>query len=81
MTYEEKLKSNADKGADILGDFLNGAPIKDLKIRAASTSVTQYQRFMATKWVFASMGFQIARAISSDIKELKKSVSPPQIPE
>ena len=81
MTYEEKLKKNAAKGADIVGDYLNGAPIKEIKIRASSTSITQYQRFMATKGAFASLGFQIARAISDDRKELKKKVTTPAIPE
>jgi len=80
MKYEKQLKSNAEMAAEIMGDYLKGKKVKPEKVKLSSVAVTQYQRFMATKGVFAHLGFSIARSIAKDREELKGMVEQPKLP-
>ena len=45
--YEEKLKTNAILGTEMVSAILKGAPFDATKAKIASMAITQYQRYRA----------------------------------
>lgn len=74
MSYEDQLKKNAEKGAEIVGKYLNGEIGGSDKIKIASQAITQLCRHQATKGAIDTIKFGIGRSISADAKELRDYV-------
>ena len=72
MDYEQKLRENANLGANILKQFFKGGPYDPVKVKTASIAITQYQRFKATQGANKAIDFQMARVIAKDREELKQ---------
>jgi hypothetical protein len=78
--YEEMLLNNAQISAEIMKKYLKGEISGNEKVRVAHQSITQYQRFMATRGVFDTLKVQIGSLITKDQKELKEHIKR-QLPE
>jgi predicted metal-dependent HD superfamily phosphohydrolase len=80
MSYEDQLKKNAEKGAELVGKYLDGTVAGSDKIKIASQAITQLCRHQATKGAIDTIKFGIGRSISADAKELRDYVKN-QMPE
>jgi hypothetical protein len=74
MSYEQRLQSNAEKAAKIVGEYLDGTRDGTDKVKFASVSITQYQRHKATKGAIDAIKLAVGRSISEDVKELKEYI-------
>jgi len=80
MTFEEQLRKNAEKGAEIVGQYLEGKVHGTDKIKVASIAITQLGRFQATKGAIDAIKFGVGKSICENAKELRDYVKN-QMPE
>ena len=72
MTHEQQLERNAVTAADIMHDYFTGKIGGSDKIKMASISIGQFQRFRGTKTAADGLRFAIAKSVAKDREELKK---------
>jgi hypothetical protein len=71
-TYEQMLEENAKTAATIIGEYLRGERPGHDDVTVSSVSISQFNRFLATKGAYKSLAFQIARSLTEDKEELQK---------
>lgn len=74
MAYEDQLRKNAEKGAEIVGLYLDGKVKGSDQIKIASQAITQLCRHQATKGAIDTIKFGIGRSLAKDAEELRSYV-------
>ena len=74
MNLENILEVNAVKGANILGQYLDGKVKGSDLVKQASMAVTHFNKFRATKGAFDAIKFAVGRSISANQAELKQHI-------